>query len=327
MSQPKLKASLSAKGPHAFTAAEEGSRYSWGDAEIVIKISPDSTKFTYVSAWQVNLQEEGQADFMAVKSVDRLYCCQEGSGVVQLDSEEYEIKQGSFVHCGRGVSLQFKNKGKGQLRVMGYSTPAAPEAKESMLNPELDLPNLSKSARSLIGFLDAEEAAVMPEELKGEAYVRGPDDGDSFWQPEPSNGYVTTKTPVEVALFSNYGSAQQLLEPGASIVEHAHKRAVEMLISIRGSGKIAVHGEEEIDFMPGAVAVVGPTTQHTFRNAGDDDFVVCAFTTSTETGEALLELGVERKLGEARPTEIVRDAETLMNMIDKHGFMIRGINA
>jgi len=55
---------------------------------------------------------------------------------------------------------------------------------------------------------------------KGAVVVLGPDDGESFWQPLPSRGCITSKlTP-----YDSFSLGIPVMEPGASIRRHAHER-------------------------------------------------------------------------------------------------------
>ena len=58
---------------------------------------------------------------------------------------------------------------------------------------------------------------------KGAAIVVQPDDGESYWQPEPANGYgevrVSSRDDPSINKFS---SGIQVIAPGGRIREHQH---------------------------------------------------------------------------------------------------------
>ena len=54
----------------------------------------------------------------------------------------------------------------------------------------------------------------MGNQSKGPAIVLGPEDGKSYWQPQPSRGYSTVKLSPENSPFDIFTSGIQVLEPG-----------------------------------------------------------------------------------------------------------------
>jgi hypothetical protein len=78
--------------------------------------------------------------------------------------------------------------------------------------------------------------------FKGTSVVVGPEEGQSYWQPLPSTGYVTVKVSPYTAPWDLFSSGVQVLEPGASIRAHAHERAHEMLFVWQGEGRATIDG-------------------------------------------------------------------------------------
>ena len=50
---------------------------------------------------------------------------------------------------------------------------------------------------------------------KGTALVLGPEEGESFWQPLPSTGYVINKFNPYNSPYDTFSTGLQVLEPGA----------------------------------------------------------------------------------------------------------------
>jgi len=59
---------------------------------------------------------------------------------------------------------------------------------------------------------------------KGVVIALGPEDGESFWQPLPSTGYVINKISPYNSPYDAFSTGLQVLEPGAHIRRHAHER-------------------------------------------------------------------------------------------------------
>jgi mannose-6-phosphate isomerase-like protein (cupin superfamily) len=78
---------------------------------------------------------------------------------------------------------------------------------------------------------------------KGVAIVLGPEDGEAFWQPLPSRGYVINKITPYTSPYDNFSAGIQVLEPGAHIRRHGHERSHEILFCFRGSGTAEIDGK------------------------------------------------------------------------------------
>ncbi len=311
-------------GVFAYSPPGAGQRYKWYDAEITIKISPDSSPFTHMTAWQVDLAAGKSADFFAQRSVDRIYLCMGGSGYATLGRQRNAVSPGSFIYVGRGVPFLLESSSSEAIQLTAASVPAAVEVREDLFAAGTNASSILGTAiqRSLLGILDCEALKAFPDTLKGAAYVLDSDGGDSFWQAAPTTGYVTSKTSPHNSSVYHFSSAIQLLEPGAYVREHGHQRACEMLISVRGQGRARIDGGEELDFSLGAAVLLGPRAMHTLRNCGDDDFVIFAVSTPSEIDAGLRATGMPRVQGEPRPEHIVRNPETGRILVERFGFII-----
>ena len=56
----------------------------------------------------------------------------------------------------------------------------------------------------------------MNQYTKGEALVIEPEAGESYWQPIPSTGYITSKVTPYNSPYDSFAAGIQVLEPGAS---------------------------------------------------------------------------------------------------------------
>ena len=73
---------------------------------------------------------------------------------------------------------------------------------------------------------------------KGQHLVFGPEDGKSYWQPEPADGYATIKLSPENCESNAMAAGFQVIDPGGQIRPHAHAR----IVSIDDSAARALPG-------------------------------------------------------------------------------------
>ena len=92
---------------------------------------------------------------------------------------------------------------------------------------------------------------------KGSKFVLQPDEGTSYWQPKPANGYITIKVSPENCTSNLVTMGVQVGAPnGCFVREHWHSRNEEILFCFEGHGTILVDGEPHA-FVPGATAYLG----------------------------------------------------------------------
>src|SRR5579872_4966830 len=94
--------------------------------------------------------------------------------------------------------------------------------------------------------------------------VLQPEDGDSYWQPLPANGYTTSKLTAR-----NWAGAVscgiQVVAPQSFVRSHSHDRHHEIICVWSGVGIAVVAGKEHA-MQPGTVIGLPPYTEHTFIN-------------------------------------------------------------
>ncbi|MCV0394337.1 MAG: cupin domain-containing protein [Rhizobiaceae bacterium] len=101
---------------------------------------------------------------------------------------------------------------------------------------------------------------------RSRAIVLGPDDGESFWQPVPANGFVRNllnqdKTGGEVG----FSMGVQTVAPRCSIREHVHDAHEEVIFVIDGRGVARIEGVEH-PMEKGSCAYIGRGLKHHFLN-------------------------------------------------------------
>ncbi len=111
----------------------------------------------------------------------------------------------------------------------------------------------------------------MTESKRGAAFVRQPDEGESFWQPVPANGYAEVRVSKrDSPAIEGFSSGIQVIAPGCYIREHQHGAEAELLFFFEGKGRVLVNGVAH-PIRPGTTAYLGPWNKHKIVNDGDAD--------------------------------------------------------
>lgn len=111
----------------------------------------------------------------------------------------------------------------------------------------------------------------MADSEPGAAFVRQPDEGESFWQPVPANGYAEVRVSKrDSPKIQGFSSGIQVIAPGCHIREHQHGAEQELLFFFEGTGKVLVNGVEH-PVRPGTTAYLGPWNKHKIVNDSDAD--------------------------------------------------------
>ena len=138
------------------------------------------------------------------------------------------------------------------------------------------------------------------------AFAVQPDEGESFWQPVPANGYTEvhvsrhrhqTVNPLEAGL--------QEIGPGGHVRQHSHDPHEELIFVVEGEGK-AVVDEEEHAMRAGTTIYVAPRCQHTFINTGDTPLKFFWVLMPGGLSDFFRRIGRHRTPGEAPPEPFPR---------------------
>ena len=164
----------------------------------------------------------------------------------------------------------------------------------------------------------------MSETEKGAAFVVQPDEGQSFWQPVPANGYaevlVSKRNDSSIEGFS---AGIQVIAPNSYIREHQHGREDELLFFFEGTGRILVNGEEH-PVQPGTMVYAGHMNPHKIINDTDKDLKMMWMLAPGGLEDFFEGIGRPRKPGEAPPENFPRpddvaeiEARTVYAALDK----------
>jgi mannose-6-phosphate isomerase-like protein (cupin superfamily) len=146
---------------------------------------------------------------------------------------------------------------------------------------------------------------------KGTVIVLGPEDGQSFWQPLPSTGYVISKINPYNSPHDTFSIGLQVLEPGAHIRRHAHERNHELLFCYRGTGLADVEGQLH-DIRPETMILIGRGLQHKVTNTGTGQMRLLWFISPPGLEDWFRAIGRPRRAGEPLPAPFDRPADVEM---------------
>jgi len=130
--------------------------------------------------------------------------------------------------------------------------------------------------------------------------VLQPEDGISFWRPQPTNGYVTVKASPSYGGPGEIAMGIQVIPPGCFIQEHSHDRQVEIIFCFEGQGTIEVDGKAH-PFVPGTTVYAGAGVRHKIVNDGPGELKMTWTMTPSGLEAYFRGIGRERKLGEPAP--------------------------
>jgi len=144
--------------------------------------------------------------------------------------------------------------------------------------------------------------------MEGKAVVIGPQDGSSYWQPKPANGFVRTllnsKDLGSTAVFS---AGTQTVDPGCWVREHCHSDHEEIIYIYEGTGIAKVDGQEH-ELAPGVCLFLGKNRKHSFHNTGTGP--LSFFWTLMPGGldDFFAQIGRPRQPGDEKPDPFERPA-------------------
>ena len=148
----------------------------------------------------------------------------------------------------------------------------------------------------------------MKPHAKGEVVVLGPDEGESFWQPLPSRGYIVNKLTPYNTPYNGFSLGIQVLEPGTHIRRHAHERQHEVLFCYAGEGWAEVDGAR-YDVRPETTMLIGRALWHTVHNTGTQPMRLLWMIAPAGLEDWFRAIGRPRRQGEPMPEAFERPAD------------------
>jgi quercetin dioxygenase-like cupin family protein len=140
------------------------------------------------------------------------------------------------------------------------------------------------------------------------AKVVGPDEGDSYWQPVPANGFIRNIfSQASVGSRGDVSIGTQTLPPGCFIREHTHAKQEEIIYVIEGRGVARIDGVEE-PLEKGSAVFVGMNRKHHFLNPNDEPMTFVWVMVPGGLDRYFAEIGRPRRPGEPAPAPFPRPA-------------------
>ena len=147
----------------------------------------------------------------------------------------------------------------------------------------------------------------MTDGRRGTAVVVQPDEGPSWWQPVPANGYseVRLRPGNLPEVGGRLSSGIQVIAPGCFIREHQHEANEEILFFFEGRGAVEVNGESH-PIVPGTTCYLGPLNRHRIVNIGEADLKMFWVLMPGGLEDFFAAIGRPRRPGEPAPEPFPR---------------------
>lgn len=146
----------------------------------------------------------------------------------------------------------------------------------------------------------------MTEQIVGDAKVLGPNDGKSFWQPVPANGFIRNLLNNRVVgSENNISVGTQTVAAGCFIREHTHAHNEEIIFVVRGKGIARVDGIEH-PIEEGSCVFVGRNRKHHFLASKDEPLTFLWIMLPGGLDDFFEQIGRPRTPGEPAPAPFPR---------------------
>jgi quercetin dioxygenase-like cupin family protein len=162
------------------------------------------------------------------------------------------------------------------------------------------------------------------EQHPGNAFVVGPSEGDTFWQPVPANGFVRNiLSQATTGGAANLSMGTQTVAPGCFIREHTHADNEEIIHVLDGRGTARIDGVEH-PIQRGSTVYIGRNRKHHFLNPFREPMTFLWIMTPGGLDRFFAEIGRARTIGEPSPEPFPRpdnvaeiEARTVFGWTDK----------
>jgi quercetin dioxygenase-like cupin family protein len=138
------------------------------------------------------------------------------------------------------------------------------------------------------------------------AKVVGPEEGESYWQPVPANGFIRNIfSQASVGSRSDVSIGTQTVPPGCFIREHTHARNEEIIYVVEGRGVARIDGVEQA-LEKGSAVFVGMNRKHHFLNPHAEPMTFVWVMSPGGLERYFAEIGRPRRPGEPAPEPFPR---------------------
>ena len=153
----------------------------------------------------------------------------------------------------------------------------------------------------------------MTDSAHSQVFVVRPDEGESFWQPIPANGYAEVRVSHRKhPSITGCATGIQVVAPGCYIREHVHPAQDEILFVFEGDGEAVIDGKSHA--MPrGTTVYIGAGHRHKLVNTGPDRALRLCWVMMPGGDDGLddffARIGRSRRPGEPAPEPFARPAD------------------
>lgn len=143
----------------------------------------------------------------------------------------------------------------------------------------------------------------------GKIRVLGSQEGESFWQPVPANGFVRNLfSDRSIASSNRFAMGTQTVAPRSFIREHTHDRNEEIIFVVRGRGIARMDGVDHL-LEEGSCVFIGHDRKHHFLNPHDEPLTFLWLFMPGGLDEFFAQIGRPRRPGEPEPEPFPRPAD------------------
>lgn len=141
---------------------------------------------------------------------------------------------------------------------------------------------------------------------EGKAFVVGPTDGETFWQPVPANGHVRNiLNQAMTGGAANLSMGTQTVAPGCFIREHTHADNEEIIHVLEGRGIARIDGIDH-PIQRASTVYIGCNRKHHFLNPHREPMTFLWLMTPGGLDKFFAEIGRPRSHSEAAPNPFPR---------------------
>jgi quercetin dioxygenase-like cupin family protein len=153
----------------------------------------------------------------------------------------------------------------------------------------------------------------MTDSSDSQVFVVQPDQGESFWQPVPANGYAEVRVSHRKhPSITSCATGIQVVAPGCYIREHVHPAQEEILFVFEGEGEAVIDGEPH-PMQVGTTIYVGAGHRHKLVNTdpGHELKLCWVMLPGGDDGldDFFARIGRPRRPGERAPEPFARPAD------------------
>lgn len=141
------------------------------------------------------------------------------------------------------------------------------------------------------------------------AFVLGPDEGESYWQPVPANGFIRNiLSQAKCRSETPFSLGTQTVAPQSFIREHTHDRHEECIHVVSGRGIARVDGVEHV-LEVGSTVWVGLNRKHHFLNPHDEPMTFVWLLLPGGLDDFFAQIGRPKEPGRPAPEPFPRPAD------------------